>query len=226
MTDAPRGLDGHPSPRAAPPIVLRPWGAQDRPAILEIFANTDDLDTQYPLPVTELDDAGDVLERMLGWDESRRNLAITVGGAPVGNVAVTAVDRRHDTGWMSYFSASVVRGRGLVTRSAITVARWALSSDGPAVGVTDGPITGAAAGTTGGPTARGNLSAGLGLYRLELGHRVNNPASGRIAVAAGFVLEGRERAKLRHGDQRFDTLTYGRLVTDPAQVAIDVFLEI
>ncbi|WP_202804752.1 GNAT family N-acetyltransferase [Serinicoccus marinus] len=30
------------------------------------------------------------------------------------------------------------------------------------------------------------LSAG-GLERLELGHRANNPASGRIALAAGFI---------------------------------------
>ena len=35
----------------------------------------------------------------------------------------------------------------------------------------------------------------LGLFRLELGHRVNNPASCRVAAGAGFPAEGVERAK-------------------------------
>lgn len=60
----------------------------------------------------------------------------------------------------------------------------------------------------------------LGLYRLELAHRVNNPASGRVAVKAGFVPEGIERAKLRYLDEhgkpvRFDVQTYARLRDDP-----------
>lgn len=56
----------------------------------------------------------------------------------------------------------------------------------------------------------------LGLFRLELGHRVNNPASCAVARRAGFRIEGVERQKLRHGDERFDTETHARLATDPA----------
>ncbi len=55
----------------------------------------------------------------------------------------------------------------------------------------------------------------LGLFRLELGHRVNNPASCRVATAAGFIPEGIERSKLRYGDERFDVETHARLRTDP-----------
>jgi len=55
-----------------------------------------------------------------------------------------------------------------------------------------------------------------GLHRLELGHRVNNPASCRVATAAGFAPEGIERDKLRYGDQRFDVETHARLRIDPA----------
>lgn len=55
----------------------------------------------------------------------------------------------------------------------------------------------------------------LGLFRLELGHRVNNPASCRVAVGAGFAAEGVERAKLRYGDERFDVETHARLASDP-----------
>ncbi|MEE6286422.1 GNAT family protein [Georgenia sp. MJ173] len=54
-----------------------------------------------------------------------------------------------------------------------------------------------------------------GLHRLELGHRVDNPASGTVARAAGFVREGLEREKFLIDDDRVDVLTYGRLRSDP-----------
>lgn len=78
------------------------------------------------------------------------------------------------------------------------------------------------------PAARGNGYAARalaavalwafddGLFRLELGHRVNNPASCRVATRAGFVPEGIERGKLRYGSRRFDVETHARLRTDPA----------
>lgn len=59
--------------------------------------------------------------------------------------------------------------------------------------------------------------AELGLFRLELGHRLNNPASCLVARRAGFRPEGIERAKLRYGDERFDTATHARLATDPLE---------
>src|SRR5699024_10296456 len=62
----------------------------------------------------------------------------------------------------------------------------------------------------------------LGLFRLELGHRVNNPASCAVARRAGFVAEGVERAKLRYGDQRFDVETHARLASDPAPDVVPV----
>lgn len=55
-----------------------------------------------------------------------------------------------------------------------------------------------------------------GIERLELGHRVNNPASCRVASGAGFLAEGIERQKLRYGAERFDVELHSRLRTDPA----------
>ncbi len=55
-----------------------------------------------------------------------------------------------------------------------------------------------------------------GLFRLELGHRVNNPVSCSVARRAGFVAEGLERQKLQYGTERFDVETHARLRTDPA----------
>lgn len=57
----------------------------------------------------------------------------------------------------------------------------------------------------------------LGRFRLELGHRTNNPASCRVATAAGFPVEGLERAKLGYGGERFDVELHARLATDPAR---------
>lgn len=55
-----------------------------------------------------------------------------------------------------------------------------------------------------------------GLERLELGHRVNNLASGAVARRAGFVKEGTERGKFLVDGQRIDVDTYGRLGSDPS----------
>ncbi len=54
-----------------------------------------------------------------------------------------------------------------------------------------------------------------GLFRLELGHRVENLASGRVAERAGFIAEGIERAKLLYDGVRHDVRTMSRLATDP-----------
>lgn len=53
------------------------------------------------------------------------------------------------------------------------------------------------------------------LQRLELGLRVNNPASKLVAERCGFILEGRERGKFLINGQRIDVLNYARLPTDP-----------
>ena len=55
----------------------------------------------------------------------------------------------------------------------------------------------------------------LGLDRVELRHAVENPASGRVATRAGFVLEGRLRRSYRYGDGvKHDELVWSRLSDD------------
>lgn len=54
----------------------------------------------------------------------------------------------------------------------------------------------------------------LGLYRLELGHRTDNPASCRVATRSGFAPEGIERARLRYGALRYDVERHARLADD------------
>jgi RimJ/RimL family protein N-acetyltransferase len=58
----------------------------------------------------------------------------------------------------------------------------------------------------------------VGLFRLELGHRTNNPASCLVATRAGFVVEGLQRAKLCYDRERYDVELHARLATDPHPV--------
>lgn len=109
----------------------------------------------------------------------------------VGLVAIS-IDEENRNGWFFYWLHAAHRGKGLAARAAAAVAARALT-----------------------PSASG----GWGLERLELGHRANNPASGAVARAAGFVHEGTERGKFLVGGERLDVLTYGRLVGDPRPTA-------
>lgn len=54
-----------------------------------------------------------------------------------------------------------------------------------------------------------------GLYRLELGYRLDNPASANVARRAGYLVEGVERERLLYDGRRFDVQTCSRLATDP-----------
>lgn len=114
-----------------------------------------------------------------------RAYAIEHAGELVGLVGV-AVDEANRSGWVFYWMHADHRGRGLTSRAVASVADHLLAEP----------------------------PAGEGLERLELGHRVNNPGSGGVALAAGFVLEGRERAKFLVDGDRIDVLTYGRLGSD------------
>ncbi|MFJ7220386.1 GNAT family N-acetyltransferase [Streptomyces sp. NPDC098090] len=48
-----------------------------------------------------------------------------------------------------------------------------------------------------------------------MGHRTNNPASCKVARAAGFVVEGIQRQKLAYDGVRYDVELHARLATDP-----------
>ncbi|WGZ80872.1 MULTISPECIES: GNAT family protein [unclassified Arthrobacter] len=163
-------------------VELRPWTLEDAPALRAAYQQNPDLKTQFGSahPAT-IDQARDYIGAQLPFTESRRNWAITIDGAAVGNVGLSAIDRRHETAWMYYWLTSAARGRGYTVRALATIAAAAFED---------------------------------GLFRLELGHRVNNPASCKVASSAGFIPEGIERQKLAYGAERFDVETHARLRTD------------
>lgn len=112
---------------------------------------------------------------------------VAVDPAGMAWVVVGAcVDSINRLAWAFYWAHPAVRGRGVTAAAVRAVADYLLDP------------------------------AGMDLERLELGHRENNPASGVVARAAGFVQEGRERAKFLVDGRRVDVLTYGRLRSDVA----------
>lgn len=136
--------------------------------------------------VTTLEQAREQISWLLADD--RRAIAIADGEDTLVGLVALSIDRENLLGWFFYWVHAAHRSRGLAARGAAAVADRALT-----------------------PSAAG----GWGLERLELGHRANNPASGAVALAAGFVHEGTERGKFLIDGERWDVLTYGRLRTDP-----------
>ncbi|MYW19135.1 GNAT family N-acetyltransferase [Streptomyces sp. SID2955] len=165
-------------------LCLRRWSSQDAQAVLDAFADPE-MRRQSGEPVTSMDAARRWLAAQADQWASGAAFAFAVvdgTGTVSGNAAVSAVNQRHKTGWVSYWTTAPARGRGVASRACQTLARWSFDE--------------------------------LGLFRLELGHRVNNPASCRVALAAGFTTEGVERQKLEYDGVRYDVERHARLATD------------
>ena len=180
-----------------PPVVharLRPWtdSEEDIAAILEAF-DSDDMAAQAGEPMNS---EAAARRWVAQWIDPRNEgavaFAIDVAGRAVGHAMASAIDRRHDTAWVSYWVAPEARGTGLASRATAGLAEHCFGS--------------------------------LGLFRLELAYRANNPGSAGVAKNAGFRIEGLERAKLRYLDEhgtpvRYDVQTCARLRCDgPALV--------
>ncbi|MEU6465728.1 GNAT family N-acetyltransferase [Streptomyces sp. NPDC046976] len=170
---------------ASPGLWLRRWSEGDARAVLTAFADPL-MREQAREPVVSPGDAG----RWLAGQRERWRAGTAFAFAAVdeedtvlGQVAVSAIDRRHSTGWVSYWTTRAARGGGVASGACRSLARWAFDD--------------------------------AGLFRLELGHRVNNPASCRVARAAGFAVEGLQRQKLEYDGVRHDVETHARLATDP-----------
>lgn len=110
-------------------FVLRPWAERDVPALLVAFA-PEEMRMQVNGPM-------DTADAALDWVRARRDawaagtgygFAVTDADDTVlGCMAVTAVDRRHDIGWVSYWTTSAARNRGVATAAARAVSDWAFA---------------------------------------------------------------------------------------------------
>lgn len=168
-------------------LALRPWAERDAGAVVAVFASprAGEMARQADQPVDSAEDAVRwVARRQREWAAGTAYAFAVVDGegAPLGNVAVGAVNRTHATGWVSYWTVPGARGRNVATYGCRALSRWAFDE--------------------------------LGLFRLELGHRVNNPASCGVARGAGFAVEGIQRQKLAYDGVRHDVELHARLATD------------
>ncbi|MFD4761480.1 GNAT family N-acetyltransferase [Streptomyces sp. NPDC058439] len=168
-------------------LLLRPWCGRDVEAVLDAFVEPA-MRRQVVEPINSMAAASRWLsEREESWSAGSAFAFAVVGtdGVVLGNVQVGSLSRRHDTGWVSYWTTASARGRGVATSGCRALASWAFQE--------------------------------LGLFRLELGHRANNPASCLVAQAAGFAVEGLQRQKLVYDGVRYDVELHARLSTDPGQ---------
>ncbi|MCR2052491.1 GNAT family N-acetyltransferase [Actinomyces bowdenii] len=135
--------------------------------------------------VRTIEEARTYVTRLLEDPQAQQAWAITDDDDRLIGLIGLSIDRANLIGWLWYWMHADHRGQGRTSHAAAAVAAWALDP------------------------------AGGGLERLELGHRANNPASGAVARAAGFIQEGLERGKFLINGQRIDVPTYGRLRSDP-----------
>ncbi|MET9924340.1 MULTISPECIES: GNAT family N-acetyltransferase [unclassified Streptomyces] len=165
-------------------FLLRPWLPADASAVLRAFAPAE-MDRQSDRPVA--DRAG-----ALAWiaDRTRER------GARTGYSWAVVGEEGQAVGCVAVRAVNRVHGTGWISYWTAEAARGR--------GVAPAGVRAVARWAFG----------ELGLYRLELGHRTDNPASCRVAVRSGFAAEGIERAKLRYGGLRYDVERHARLADD------------
>lgn len=199
---------------------LRYWQVSDAADLLTLYQQVEDLGRQLPV-LLSLEDARRHIENSLLPAERRNVFALESEGKLAGLVAVTVIteddEGKPDRGWVYYWAAPVIRGTGAMKESVRAVCDWALGEQPQESEV---------------QLREGLLDCSLltkekspGLRRLELGYRTNNPASGAVASAAGFTVEGVEREKFLYDGQTYDAVIAARLrgKTVPTQAAVHHF---
>ncbi|MEU7552347.1 GNAT family N-acetyltransferase [Streptomyces sp. NPDC044571] len=176
-------------------LALRPWAAQDAPALVQACLDPDVRHWNRP----GLLSPEQARERIAAWEDRRLAeravmwaVAPAGGGLPVGLIGLADFDLPGGSAEFLYWLLPAGRGSGAMVPAVDRISRWAFEE--------------------------------LGLHRLRITHSVANPASCRIAAKAGFPLEGTMRGALLHADGWHDEHLHARLRTDPvppAQAAPD-----
>ncbi|MFH9417592.1 GNAT family N-acetyltransferase [Streptomyces rochei] len=166
-------------------LLLRPWRAEDAPAVHAAFQ--DPVMHQWHIRAADSEEEvrGWISEWQRGW-EAERDVQWAVADAAddrlLGRVALRQVQLGDGVAEVAYWTTAAARGRGVAARATGALSRWALD--------------------------------GIGFQRLELTHAVANEASCRVAAKAGFALEGTKRRALLHPDGWHDMHLHGRVRDD------------
>ncbi|MDO0928515.1 GNAT family N-acetyltransferase [Streptomyces sp. TG1A-8] len=166
-------------------LVLRPWRAEDAPAVHEAYQ--DPLLHQWHGRSSgcEQEAAGWIARWRASWETERgAQWAVADGGTDelLGRVALRQVLLGDGVAEVAYWTVARARGRGVAVRATTALTRWALED--------------------------------VGFHRLELMHSTANRASCRVATKAGFAPEGTRRSALLHPDGWHDMHLHARVRGD------------
>ncbi|MEU6354546.1 GNAT family N-acetyltransferase [Streptomyces sp. NPDC047072] len=184
---SPGTLSGTPQPVLATGdgLVLRPWRAEDVPALYAAYQ--DPLMHQWQLMScdSEAEAAGWIEGWHKDWEtETRGQWAVFRPDSDqlLGRVALHAIVLADGLAKIGYWTTAAARGQGIAARATAALSRWALDE--------------------------------IGFHRLELLHATANEASCRVAEKAGFALEGVKRSAAIHQDGWHDMHVHARLTGD------------
>ncbi|MGW3462371.1 GNAT family N-acetyltransferase [Streptomyces olivaceoviridis] len=184
---APGALARVPQPAlpAAGGTLLRPWRAEDAPAVHAAFE--DPVLRQWHGRSCESAEeaAGWIAQWRRGWaDERDAQWAVVDEGTDelLGRVALRQIVLGDGVAEIAYWTVAGARGRGVALRAATALTHWAFVE--------------------------------IGFHRLELLHALANPASCRVAGKAGFALEGTKRSAYLHQDGWHDMHLHARVRGD------------
>ncbi|WP_328882775.1 GNAT family N-acetyltransferase [Streptomyces sp. NBC_00299] len=174
-----------PTLRTGDGLLLRPWRADDAPAVHAAFQ--DPVMHQWHARAADsvAEVCGWIAEWRTAWTEERHPQWAVVDAESdrlLGRVALREVHLDDGTAEVAYWTTAEARGRGVAARATTTLARWALDD--------------------------------IGFHRLELLHAVRNEASCRVAGKAGFLLEGTKRSSALHRDGWHDMHLHARVQGD------------
>lgn len=191
--DAPVAAVRRAVPVAAAPLLLRPWRSRtDADAVLAAAA--DELVGLWN-PLTAVGPDTDALQAARDWCEQRADWS---DGSHASWAVVDTADPGRVLGGISLHGLCDGDGIGRIGYWVLAEARRR--------GVASTALA----------AATRFAFAAIGLHRVELFHAVENAASCRTALRAGYALEGVHRDSHRYGDgRRHDEHTHARLATDP-----------
>lgn len=166
-------------------LLLRPWRAEDAPAVHAAFQ--DPVMHQWHVRAADSEEEvrGWITEWQQAWEQERSvqwAVADAADDRLLGRVALREIVLGDGVAEVAYWTTAAARGRGVAARATTALAHWALDE--------------------------------TGFQRLELHHSVANPASCRVAQKTGFALEGTKRSAGLHPDGWHDMHLHARVRGD------------
>ncbi|MFF9522349.1 GNAT family N-acetyltransferase [Streptomyces achromogenes] len=180
-------LAGGPQPTlpAAGGLLLRPWRAEDAPAVHAAFQDPALHQWHMRACHSEEEAAGWIARWQASWaGENEAQWAVVDERTDElrGRVALRQILLGSGVAEVAYWTVARARGQGVAARAAAALSHWAFEE--------------------------------IGFHRLELFHATANEASCRVAAKAGFALEGTKRSALLHQDGWHDMHFHARVRGD------------